>query len=39
VCNIAFGAGEIVVDTDHLMPLGEKPFTEVRAYKTGSPGD
>ncbi len=35
--DIAFGAGEVIVDANDIMPIGEQPVAEVRPKKSPPP--
>jgi hypothetical protein len=37
--DIGLAAGEIVVDAENLLAVGQESLTQVRAEKTGSAGD
>ena len=37
--DVAFGAGEIIVDTDHLVPLIQQTVGQMRADKAGPASD
>ncbi len=39
VDNIAFLAGEKIVQADDIMPFGHHPFAQESAQKSGTPGD
>jgi len=36
--DVAAGAGEKVVDAQHLVAVGQQPLTEMRAQKSGAAG-
>ena len=39
VRDVVLGAGEEVVDTEHIVSLAEQLLAQVRAEKTGAAGD
>ena len=39
VRDVALGAGEQVVDAEHLVALGDQPVDEMRAEESGPAGD
>ena len=39
VRDVVLAAGEIIVDAEHVVALGEQPLAQMRAEKTGAAGD
>ena len=39
VGDVALGAGEVVVDAQHVVAVGEQPLAQVRAEEAGAAGD
>src|SRR5260221_14506384 len=37
--DVVLAAGEVVVDAEHVVSLGDKPLTQMRAEKAGAAGD
>src|SRR5262249_3163540 len=36
--DMVLGAGEVIVDAEHVETVGEQPFAQMRAEESGSPG-